>query len=216
MDRESALTEWKKLQYLRDICRVQYQHKGFIQENERFLLVGHRYDDTVKLIQQTRAELSRTKGPKAWMQANKTMVSHLVLTAMGIDYQSRRNGNVSLGGRPNVERKTRQGAYFYHVRVGHMWLNKVYNPLYQRTDLAKQGSWLILTADKVRVNDKLVSLYEVTAYNYETNETARAYVAQAKTEKRQTAFGKTAKLAVARVNDILSDELDKALLGQED
>lgn len=213
MTREDAVKLWKRIQYYRAIGRVQWEHRDYLSiDDPKFMPKGLRSGDLRETMKSNRLELKERPSPNDHRRNHVIASRHLVKHVMGLNMGTKRDASVGIGGRPQASRTKSLGAFYYTITVGHMWRYKVYEKLYRGTTLV--GEWLILSADKIRVNDKLIDLYEVDAYNYETDERTTAYVAQTKTEKRHTAFGKTVKQAVSRATALLNDELDNAILGE--
>jgi hypothetical protein len=198
---DAKTDRFKRLQYLKAVARIQYEYKDWLDQTEqRFLPMGLRVADLKEQIR--RARLSDFE--PSFMEMNNKFIG---VAIQGLIPLSRVSVSVQVGGTPKGEK----GSGKRIIRVGYMWRYKVYRPLYEGTKKDFK-SWIILSADRVRVNSKIMNLYEVKAFDYRSGQTVQGYVAQAKeTEKKHTAFGHTAKEAIKATERLMLKDIDKVM-----
>ncbi len=198
---------WKKLQYLKAVRRLQYEYRDWFAERERDydLPNGLRPDDTIDAIEKVRKD--QTKYVQTFRGVNVTRIQ--IGAKAAFSPGARTTLSIQVGGVPKGQKDRNWKRHL--IRLGHMWNYKVNIPIYQEGG-AEFGIWFILNAEPLRVNSRTMRLWEVQAYNKNNGETSTAYVAQTKnTEKKLTAFGLTATQAIRNAERMVSDAVDEML-----
>ena len=112
------------------------------------------------------------------------------------------------------ERKYNRAVY--NIKVGWMWLERVYEPLYRDVN-TKYYEWLILSAKKKRINIKHVELYEVKAFGIKSGDIADGYVGITKGTNKKEAFFKTKGIDAANAAyRAVSEQINQTLRGTEE
>jgi hypothetical protein len=125
--------------------------------------------------------------------------------------KSRNRSYVEVGGVVGARKEKVSNRTDFHIRVGHMWFRKV-NPLHELGDF---GPWLILSAERVRVNHKLITVYEAKAFHQDTGGTVTGYIAVNRTKKPKSFFSIKAVAAIRGAEAAIHDELNEALKGTD-
>lgn len=214
MDRKEAVLLVERLAYFREVASVQYKHKAFLDSiDERLIKPGLRRKETIEEIRNTKASL-RAIGHKPRVKYG-LHVADLVADLLGFNQKNRHALKVGIGGKPSFDKgkQVYGNRNLYSVRVGYMWKYHVYDRFY----LGKYDfPYFIMSVTKVRVNIKTVELYEAVALNHSTDRLIEGYIAKSKTEPAFSAYGKTAALAVKRVENMMSDAMDAIFTKEND
>lgn len=217
-DRQALIQRYKKLQYYRALAKVQYQFRDMFK-NKDFdqyaqLPSSLREDQLKQLVASERAIMKSV--PKAGDRKVRVqaIAQDQIRTILNMN-NGRRSAYVKCGPQVSMGVSKFRSGNDYNIVVGWMWTMKVFNTLYRQTtkDL---GPWFILSATKLRVNDRNIDLYGVTAFNRNTETTTQGYVAQTKTPAKNTTFAVKAPVAVKRANEMLSKEMNYKILGSNE
>lgn len=127
-------------------------------------------------------------------------------------HRSRNKTQVHFGKDVVGYRRKKDSYSIFEIHVGWMWKFKVWDQLYMSADF---GPWLILSADKVKVNHRFIDVYEVKAFHRDTGDTSDGYVAVTKTKTRKSFFGLYAAKAIKQADAEVQAQLNEALKGTE-
>lgn len=212
-DRAFKVERWKRMKLLSHMLK-----QGRAADPAAFLLLkedaGEAGDGLKKLLN----ELQRIRGQmKPYKKMDFRMREKARARARLNAYfkcTDRRTLFLNLGNRATARRDTDRGAARFIVTIGHMWNHKVFHELYHHTT-HELGDWVILSADKVRTNSKLVTLYEVKAMNSGTGELTTGYVAKTIAEQPTIVFGRNVQKALKAAERAINEQLNKIFTGDQ-
>lgn len=210
-DLERQRKQYGKLRYLLDLHVVQRKHKQYLDDNGDVAgeLRGNAILKTIQSIRETTKSDRKLSFRRQMSSTVHGAIDDLLMTDAG----KSRNHSLTIGGKPSAHKyKTKySSSYAVEITVGWMWRWKVWRDIYN--DGKDTLPVLILAADKVRVNNKLMNVYEVLAYDYSTDLTKGGYVAVTK-ESRKGFYHQTASVAINRAMGQIEDEMNQYLTGK--
>lgn len=210
-DLERQRKQYGKLRYLLDLHVVQRKHKQWLDD------VGEVAQDLrgnaiLKAIQSIR-EITKMDRKLSFRREMSSRVHGAIDGLLMTDAGKSRHHILTIGGKPSAHKyKTKyNNSYAVEITVGWMWRWKVWRDIYN--DGKDTLPVLILAADKVRVNNKLMNVYEVLAYDLPTDLTKTGYVAVTK-ESRKGFYHQTASVAINRAMGEIEAAMNKYLTGK--
>jgi hypothetical protein len=208
-DREEEVFRHERISFLSDLLALKHKHRKYMTK------AGY-YDPVATAIRSLEAAMKAAKdarkneGQPTKRSALKGMTHNVVYELLGLGkYQ---HAVIRVGHKPSGSRKVKNRTAHYDISVGWMWLKKVYDVLYAGCAI-QYGPWMILQAERVRVNSKHVELFEVTAFHKGNGDTAKGYVAKTKSPLKACIFNTKAITAVKSAEYELERELDLLLKG---
>lgn len=202
---------WLRLQYLKDIAALQRKHREYMKICDGDIINQSLKQSSISLaIRNTRYEIASGQ-PLGMKEKARAQAVERIKSIFDPTMSRRISLKVSMGKDVGVY----ADGITRHVTVGYMWNVKVWGNIYKGTKKRDFGEWIILSADKVKVNSKLVDLYEAKAMHSTTTDFCSGYVAVSKTEKRYAAFGRNAQQAIKKCEAMLSKQIDNILTSQE-
>lgn len=209
MDRQSAVDTYAAIQYLREIAAVAYRHQiAKSPAATRLLLQGARYTEIRGQIAAKRKTLRyvNEKPPRDSRIANRAQA--FLDSILG-------NKRVSVYvyiGKPHFKRVGLTTIKDYRINVGYMYADRVI-PLIR--GLPDTGP-VPLSAEKLRVNDRTIDIYECLCIGADRKTEETHYLAISKARPGLKALGRTPAKAINAVQTLLSKKLDAIVLNQED
>lgn len=211
-ERAILIEEEKALRFYREVLILAYRHK--LKE----MKAAVRGREAFTVAQGMKAKLQMIRGGRrhipqqSFRENERRSIRNQIGSILGTNKSRARNRcYVELGGRVSARKDKTSNHTDFHIRVGYMWFRKVY-PLHAIGDF---GSWLILSAERVRVNHKLITVYEAKAFNQDTGDTVTGYVAVNRTRKPKSFFSIKAATAIRGAEAAIHHELDEALKGTD-
>lgn len=211
-ERAILIEEEKALRFYREALSLAYRHK--LKE----MKVAARAREAHTVAQGMKAKLQMIRGGRRYIplrsfrEAEKLAIRNQIGSILGTNkIRARNHTYVEFGGMASARKDKTSSHTNFHIRVGYMWFRKVY-PLHAIGDF---GSWLILSAERVRVNHKLITVYEAKAFNQDTGDTVTGYVAVNRTRKPKSFFSVKAATAIRGAEAAIHHELDEALKGTD-
>lgn len=212
MDREARIRAWKQIQVMRfPVAALKAAAaKGIMDTYNQTIYV-------TRLSNEIRNLRDNLREPKiTWTSPRQREIDEIVekVTLLVGGENPRTTITVNIGSEHKGDKQKGTGKKFHDITVcvGHMWLRKVYDNFYRKDflRLLVNDSWLILKADRLKINDKHVILYEGIGWNRGTNETRRIYIGKNKVDgKADIKF--TAVSAVQAAHALASRAIDKQL-----
>lgn len=207
-ERKEAVRQHRMIEALSEICQVIHRHAKVLN-TEHFAKTGANYL-TRSIVDARRLRQSRPPIVRLRMDEEariKEGVKEKALPANSRNYLT-----VHVGGKPFAEKgeKPKYGNATITIRVGWAWRRTVYDPLYKNGNLDSQ-SWFLLSAQEVKVNDRMIRLYRGLAYSRANNETREVYVGQARLGGQKAAVRATASAAAEAARALIAQEIDTKL-----
>lgn len=205
--REDILRE-DRIKFLSEVLLLAHKHKDYIKR-------AGKYDTTVDKIGDLKAAMvaARRIRREAYKETFKERETSLIRLGIGVAFGTLFNSTpnlvIKVGGYPDVE--VMKGKASFRITVGWMWARKVYALLYQGCT-TRYGSRVILTAEKRRVNQKWIELYEVMAYDHDTKSVVNGFVTKTKTDRKNTAFSIDPVKAVNKAIELMQHEMNAQLV----
>lgn len=216
--REVTVKLWRKQRYLREMASLSWRYRD-IQEDVEHLL---KYD-TLKSRAHWGKEALRTTTP-SWQQVLRGKVREAIDSFLDTGPKTRRSLEWSYGKHPKLGKKfTHSNATSFALEIGHMWYFRVWKPIFEGKTSLIPDKYFILAAEKVRVNNDLMDVFEVsiadrTVVTMESPTQpigwcpkTTAYVAVTK-KSRKACFGLMAHTAIATAKREIEAEIDAAIM----
>ena len=207
--REEQVTRYLRIRYLSDMLLTARKHKEFLRRSQINEPSRKAYDEMVRAMataRQIQKQRKKTKRKRV-AEINNSSLIHQVSRITRNRTLIVKTGSFVSGSRTSKDRHVT-----YEINVRYMWEYKVYNEIYAH-NYAYLGPWLILQAEKVRVNSPHADLFEVSAFNMDTGITRKGYVARTKMTPHRCVIEWTAANAVGAAEAVVSDQLDLLLKG---
>lgn len=205
--RENILRE-DRIKFLSDVLLLAHKHKDYIKRAGNFDSVTSNIENLKKYMEAAR-RIRREPIKASFKQRETTLIRTGLEVAFGKLFNSTPNVIVRVGGKPDVI--VHKSKATFTVTVGWMWGQKVYAPLYQGCT-TRYGKHVILSAEKRRVNQKWIELYEVTAYDHDTKSLVNGFVTKTKTDRKNTAFSTDPVKAVNKAIELMQHEMNAQLV----
>lgn len=206
--------DWLELQFYKDLKGTLRRHKSLLGSIHHSLLpAGIRPDEIENTLKTKKAQIS-TPVPPLRVRRFKSSVLK-VTEAFGVNSSSRTRIKVKVGGEAKVERNDSYSYPLYYVTVGYMWLDKVWN-LFYSTEEQREAikPWLIIKAERVRMNSREVHLYEALCIQKGHKEPTPLYVAKT-VIGGHVGIGYSVKQAFNEAMETLSQKMDEAIQGEK-
>ena len=100
----------------------------------------------------------------------------------------------------------------FSVVLGWTWHRNIFLPFYKSGKLSF-SEWLVLKADEIKVNTRMIRLYEATAFNYKEGKTREVYIGQS-TLGGDAEIRESKSAAIERALTIARRNIDKEVLGE--
>lgn len=211
-ERAILIEEEKALRFYREVLILAYRHKlkemKAAARAREALTVTNGIKAKLQMIRGGRRHLSLSSFRAIEVAAIRNRVGNILGTNKS---KSRNRSYVEVGGKVSARKDKGSNYTSFYIRVGYMWRRKVH-PLHEIGDF---GPWLILSAEKVRVNHKLITVYEAKAFHQDTGDTTTGYIAVSRTKKPKSFFSIKAAVAVRGAEAAIHHELNEALKGTD-
>lgn len=208
--RAEAVRRHQRIQAFRHVLRLKHTLKDYLAEAP--------YGDNLKkIVEEANTALQSAKAARQGYQRDfrrleVSKASNMIGALLGIGSVRGRSLRLTMGKQLRAEKNKGK----FHITVGWMWNHRVYDHLY-RGCICQYGDWVILSAKRLRINQRYTEIYEVRAYNYGTDAMADGYVAVAVIDGNRTAFfDKKVHIAAKLANDVIAKHIDKLLEGTTD
>lgn len=208
-DRKELVDEYRMIRFLSEVLTpVRHpKHKAVTKDFSQYYSPGKELNDLLLKLKMLR-EKQRSVTPKSLRRITELQNKLKLQVLLGAGPESRRLVYFKYGDGVGGTRTVEQNRAVFHIRIGRMWLRKVYKPIYEAMTNVNLGPWVILQAEPVRVNSKWIRLFEVLVFNRDNGHQKRAYVAKTKSDKMSVCLGDTAALAISKAERELEQELN--------
>ena len=208
-DREEEVLRHERIQFLSELLALRHKHRNYLKKAGDYdpLIIALENMEKVMASAKAARRDSHTPSPR-YIVAMRARGAIETLLALG----RKQTAIIRVGRKPEAKRHVKNRVSSYEINVGWMWIKKVWETLYFECSHS-YGEWLILQAERVRVNSKYVELYEVLAFHKTSGDTVNGYVAKTKSPQKSCVFNPKAILAVKNAEHELERELDLLLKG---
>jgi len=208
--RDEAVQRHRRIAFLSDILRLKHKHAAYfsgpsMQFDNTVQKIGE-LENSIKSARNVSSSVYREKRRDAEKREARIRIQTLMQKATGREsapYIDFRMGPV------RAERYKEHRTISYRITVGWMWNHRVWDQLYEGCN-TDYGHHLILRAERVRVNQRWIELFDVLVYHPSSDTVRNGYVARTKTPNRNTAFHQNASAAVTRAQAMMVKEMNLA------
>lgn len=216
MDEREEVTREKRIALLKSMLKAAYKdHRSFIVEHTE--KSGISYDTAVAAMLTVKKALKSARAARRDVYIRpfkERTISRIaaLLTDVLKKISKNKYANVVCGTQIEAY-KSKSSRHAVVFSVGYRWEEHVFLPLYTNVS-TDYGDRIILSADKMRINEKWVELYEVKTFSVSKNMVETMYVGRTKTTNRRCCMARTIKAAVEATKRMVDEEIDKALIGE--
>ena len=208
--REEAVQRHRRIAFLSDLLRITHKHTAYLSGPSM------QYDSTARKIEELANSMKSARNVSRQVYEEKRRdtekrearlrIQTLMKTLTGRESEPYIEFRM---GKASAERYKNHRTISYRITVGWMWNHKVWGQLYAACN-TDYGHHLILRAERVRVNQRWIELFEVLVYHPASDTVRNGYVARTKTPKQNTAFHPNASTAVAKAQSMMVKEMNLA------
>lgn len=206
--REENVIRELRIRFLREVLALKRKHWTYFQR-------AGQYDTTFQKIRELEHHLATAKAARKRIYREtikgreKASITRRIISLIMKKMQFRTEPNLVLhmGKEVSAERISLRNRSSYNITVGFMWNRRIYEEFYERTN-DHLGSYIILSAEKVRVNHKWIDLFEAKTFHPGTGEIRCGYVARTKTPQRHVVFDDNASKAARKAEDKMIKEMN--------
>lgn len=192
MDRAEYIERWRELQMYRGFAAVRWEHRD-VETNDYSPVSMKRLRSDVRSL---KAGL-KSESPSFKMKERRRTVETLDLL-LETGPKTKRALVWDWGKEPKlVKTLPHRAATNYHLIIGHMWHRRVWQPIFSHTVPTKwqiPNKYFVLSADRVRVNNDLMEVYEVKVADRTSNVTFVSGIAECPTTSGYVAVTKNSRI----------------------